>query len=157
MAKSDLKAPSIAPVLGGVLVPVFSATLDSKIESVESAAASVDRFAQDAGFEESDRYFISLAVREIVTNAIKHGNRFDPSKKIGLRISGEGRDLTIEVTDEGEGFQLENVPDPLLAENRERTSGRGIMLTRAFMDDFSVERRSQGGMHVKMVKRLPAQ
>lgn len=137
-------------------MPVFSSTLDSIIESVESATKSVDRFAQDAGFGESDRYYICLAVREVLANAIKHGNRFDPSKKVGLRVSGNGRDLTIEISDEGEGFRLENVPDPMLAENRERTSGRGIKIARAFMDDFSVERESDGGTHVRMLKRLPS-
>jgi|SRR5580693_7304984 len=143
------------PVFRGTPVLVFSSTLDSTTESIEGGAQSVERFAQDAGFGESDRYFICMAVREILTNAIKHGNRFDKSKKVGLRLSGDGSDLTIEVTDQGEGFQLENVPDPLLPENRELTSGRGITIARAFMDDFSVERKPEGGTQVRMVKRLP--
>jgi serine/threonine-protein kinase RsbW len=122
---------------------------------VSSATESVDRFAEDVGFEESDRYFICAAVREILSNAIKHGNCFDPSKKVSLSLSENGSDLTIEVTDQGEGFQLENVPDPLLAENLARTSGRGIKIARSIMDDFSVK-RLEGGTQVRMVKRLPA-
>ena len=135
---------------------VFSSTLESSVESVDGAEESVRRFAQDVGFEDSDRYFIGLAVREILINAIKHGNRFDRTKKVGLRVSGNGQNLTIEVTDQGEGFQLDSVPDPHLPENIERRSGRGITIALAIMDEFLVDRNSLSGTHVRMVKRLPA-
>jgi serine/threonine-protein kinase RsbW len=137
-------------------LPAFSSTLDSLVESVDGAEESVRRFAQDAGFEESEQYFIGLAVREILVNAIKHGNRFDPSKKVGLRLSTDKDDLTIEVTDEGEGFRIESVPDSKLPENLERRSGRGITMALAIMDEFSVDKNSPNGTHVRMVKRLPA-
>jgi len=134
----------------------FSSTLDSVVKSVDGAEESVRRFAHDAGFEESDQYFIGLAAREILINAIKHGNRFDQSKKVGLRLSTDSDVLTIEVTDQGEGFRLENVPDPHLPENLERGSGRGITMALAIMDEFTVDRNSPSGTHVRMVKRLPA-
>jgi serine/threonine-protein kinase RsbW len=136
-------------------LPAFSSTLDSVVESVDGAEESVRRFAQHAGFEESDQYFIGLAVREILINAIKHGNRFDQSKKVGLRLATNGGDLTIEVTDQGEGFRIESVPDPHLPENLERRSGRGIAMALAIMDEFSVDRNSPAGTHVRMAKRLP--
>ena len=147
-----------APRTGLILksLPAFSSTLDSVVESVDGAEESVRRFAEEAGFEESDRYFIGLAVREILINAIKHGNRFDQSKKVGLHLSANSDDLTIEVTDQGEGFQIESVPDPRLPENLERRSGRGIAIALSVMDEFSVDRNSPGGTHVRMVKRLPA-
>jgi len=126
------------------------------VESVDGAEESVRRFAHDAGFEESDQYFIGLAAREILINAIKHGNRFDQSKKVGLRLSTDSDVLTIEVTDQGEGFRLENVPDPHLPENLERGSGRGITMALAIMDEFTFDRNSPSGTHVRMVKRLPA-
>jgi serine/threonine-protein kinase RsbW len=134
---------------------VFSSTLDSVVESVDGAEESVRRVAREAGFEESDEYFIGLAVREILINAIKHGNRFDPNKKVGLRVSQSGRELTIEVADQGEGFQVESVPDPRLPENLERGSGRGIAMALAIMDEFSVDKNTSGGTHVRMMKRLP--
>ena len=137
-------------------LPAFSSTLDSVVESVDGAEESVRRFAQEAGFEESDQYFIGLAVREILINAIKHGNRFDQNKKVGLRLATNNGDLTIEVTDQGEGFRIESVPDPHLPENLERRSGRGIAMAVAIMDEFSVGKNSPGGTHVRMVKRLPA-
>ena len=137
-------------------LPAFSSTLDSVAESVDGAEESVRRFAHDAGFEDSDQYFIGLAAREILINAIKHGNRFDESKKVGLRLSTDSNVLTIDVTDQGEGFRLENVPDPRLPENLERGSGRGITMALTIMDEFTVDRNSPSGTHVRMVKRLPA-
>jgi serine/threonine-protein kinase RsbW len=138
-------------------IPAFSATLDSVVEAVDSAEASLCAFAAKAGFGESDVYFMGLAVREVVVNAIKHGNRFDPDKKVGLKISLVGRDLVVEVTDQGEGFRLENVPDPLAPENRERESGRGIMMATRIMDEFSVTPNSPSGSCIRMAKRLPSQ
>ena len=133
---------------------VFSSTLDSVVESVDGAEESVRRCAHDAGFGESDQFFIGLAIREIIINAMKHGNRFDPGKKVGFEVSVEGPDLTMDVTDEGAGFELETVPDPLRPENLERKSGRGIAIARGIMDEVSVSPNSPSGSHVRMVKRL---
>ena len=138
------------------LTPVFSSTLQSEVELVDDVEESVRRFAHDVGFEEADRYFIGLAVREMLINAIKHGNRFDKNKSVGLRLSRNGAGITIEITDQGEGFRLESVPDPHLPENQERSSGRGIAIAVAVMDEFSVSRNSSGGTQVRMVKHLPA-
>jgi serine/threonine-protein kinase RsbW len=150
------RATSVASEAADAALPAVSASLDSILESVEKGTESVCRFAQDAGFEEQDRYFIAVAVREILTNAIKHGNRFDPHKKVGLRVSENDGDLTIEVADQGDGFDLGNVPNPLAVENRERTSGRGVKIARALMDYVTVETKQEGGANVRMVKHLPA-
>jgi serine/threonine-protein kinase RsbW len=133
---------------------VFSSTLDSVVDSLDGAEDSVRRCAEEAGFGESEQFFIGLAVREILVNAMKHGNRFDPDKKVGFEVSRNGEELIIDVTDQGEGFQLENVPDPLLPENVERTSGRGISMARRIMDEVSVTGNSPCGSRVRMVKRL---
>jgi serine/threonine-protein kinase RsbW len=133
---------------------VFSSTLDSIVESVDGAEESARRCAHDAGFGESDQFFIGLAIREILINAMKHGNRFDPGKKVGFEVSLNGQDLIMDVTDQGAGFDIETVPDPLRAENLERRSGRGIAMARKIMDEVSVTANSPCGSHVRMVKRL---
>jgi serine/threonine-protein kinase RsbW len=133
---------------------VFSSTLDSIVESVDGAEESVRRCAQDAGFGESDQFFIGLAIREILINAMKHGNGFDPGKKVGFEVSVDGQDLIMDVTDQGAGFELAAVPDPLRPENLERLSGRGIAMARKIMDEVSVTANSPCGSHVRMVKRL---
>jgi serine/threonine-protein kinase RsbW len=131
-------------------------TFESRVESVEVVEELVRRFSHDAGFGEDDEYFIGLAAREIVINAIKHGNRLDPNKKVGVRLSKNARSITIEVSDEGDGFRLENVPDPRAAENQERRSGRGLAITLAIMDEFFVDRNVPRGTHIRMVKTLPS-
>ena len=135
--------------------PVFSLTLESSLESVDLAEQSTLRYTEAVGFEEADRYFIGLAVREIVVNAIKHGNHFDLARKALLRLSMNGAELIIEVTDEGDGFRLEDVPDPGLPENRERRSGRGVTIAIGLMDEFVVDRNMPHGTHIRMMKRLP--
>ncbi len=134
-----------------------SSTFDSRVESVDVAEEFVRNFSQDIGFEESDQYFIGLAAREIIVNAIKHGNHFDRTKKVSIRLSKDGGGLTIEVDDEGDGFKIENVPDPRQAENQARRSGRGITIALAIMDEFFVEKHIPHGTHIRMIKRFATQ
>jgi serine/threonine-protein kinase RsbW len=61
----------------------------------------------------------------------------------------------VRILDQGRGFSLDDVPDPLAQENLLKTSGRGIFLMRAFMDEFDVLRPSGGGAELVMTKRLP--
>jgi serine/threonine-protein kinase RsbW len=63
--------------------------------------------------------------------------------------------MTVRVLDQGPGFEVEEVPDPLSEENLLRTSGRGIFLMRAFMDEFVVNNPPTGGAELVMAKRLP--
>ena len=132
-----------------------SSTIDSSVEAVDAAEESVRSFANEAGFGESDLYFIGLAAREILLNAVMHGNRFDLSKKVGIRLSKKADSLTIEVTDEGDGFRLEEVPDPRIGANRERRSGRGLTVAMAIMDELEVYKNRPRGTHIRMVKHRP--
>ena len=70
----------------------------------------------------------------------------------GWRRTRSGLQVTI--ADEGEGFDFENLPDPLAPENLMATSGRGIFLIRSFMDEFRMRRLDRGGTEVTMVKHL---
>jgi serine/threonine-protein kinase RsbW len=65
-------------------------------------------------------------------------------------------ELVIRVEDEGEGFDPEELPDPLAPENILRSSGRGIFLIRSFMDDVQLQRGQHRGMEIRMVKKVPA-
>ncbi len=130
-----------------------SSTIESRVESVDAAEDSIRRFAQDVGFGESDQYFIGLAAREILINAVKHGNHFDHTKKVGIQLSQNGDSMVLEVNDEGKGFQLDSVPDPRAPENIERRSGRGLALALAIMDEFYVEKHPTG-THIRMIKHL---
>jgi serine/threonine-protein kinase RsbW len=113
------------------------------------------RVAEAAGFDEEMCYRIGMSVREGVINAFHYGNRERPDKKIHLAIDLTPEKLVIHVMDEGKGFKLSDVPDPLAEENILSTSGRGIFLMRAFMDEFDVVSGSTGGAEIVMSKRLP--
>jgi serine/threonine-protein kinase RsbW len=95
-----------------------------------------------------------MAVREAMVNAVVHGNRYSAHKKVRLGIGSERGRLTIRIEDEGEGFEVETLPDPLAEENLLRQSGRGILLIRAFVDEFHIQRGPSKGMRLELVKYL---
>lgn len=115
------------------------------------------RAAKDIGFPEDDLHEIGMAVREAMVNAVVHGNRYNFHKKVHLTVGKEPDRLSIQITDEGEGFSKETLPDPLADENLLRQSGRGLLLMQAFVDEFQMDRVPPLGTQVRMVKyRKPA-
>jgi serine/threonine-protein kinase RsbW len=111
-----------------------------------------------AGLDDDSLHWVSVAVRESVVNAIKHGNQHDLSKRVAVEFTqvpaSDPAELVIRVEDEGEGFDPDSIADPLAPENLLKSSGRGIFLIRSFMDDVEVKRRATRGMEVRMVKRV---
>jgi len=130
-------------------------TLATALESVDMAESIVTRVAKTAGFDDEEVHKLGIAVREGVVNAYNYGNRQDPRKKIHLEIEFEPERMIVHVADEGAGFELGEVPDPLAEENLMRTSGRGLFLMRAFLDDLTVRRGAFGGAELVMSKNLP--
>jgi serine/threonine-protein kinase RsbW len=129
--------------------------LDTHVESVNLAEEMCLRVAEAAGFGEDECYRIGMSVREGVINAFHYGNQEKPGKKIHLGIDLTSDQLVIHVMDEGQGFRLTDVPDPLAEENLLSTSGRGIFLMRTFMDEFKVVPGRTGGAEIIMSKKLP--
>ena len=119
-----------------------------------------DRVTQLAGLDDDAIHWVGVAVRESVINAIKHGNRQDPGKEVTVEFAfepnGTSSSLVIRVSDEGIGFEPNGVADPLAPENLLKSSGRGIFFMRSFMDAVAIARRPEGGMEVRMVKKLAA-
>jgi serine/threonine-protein kinase RsbW len=130
-------------------------TLETQVESVNLAEEMCLRVAEAAGFGEDDCYRIGMSVREGVINAFHYGNQERQDKKIHLAVDLTPDRMIIHVVDEGTGFKLADVPDPLAEENLLSTSGRGIFLMRAFMDEFDVVPGKTGGAEIVMSKRLP--
>jgi serine/threonine-protein kinase RsbW len=131
-------------------------TLETLLDSVDLSESIVMRIAEASGFGEEDIHKIGMAVREGVINAYNYGNQQNRAKKIHLTIELSPESMTVLVEDEGKGFVLHEVPDPLAEENLLRTSGRGLFLMRAFMDDFHVRPGPGGGAELVMVKKLPS-
>jgi serine/threonine-protein kinase RsbW len=133
-------------------------TLETLLESVDLAERIVMRVAEKIGFSEEDCHKIGMSVREAVINAYQYGNSQDRSRKMFLRVEIEGeKKLVVHIIDQGAGFELESVPNPLAEENLLRTSGRGLFLMKAFMDEFAVKTGPTGGAELVMAKYLPTQ
>jgi serine/threonine-protein kinase RsbW len=115
--------------------------------------------ARTVGLDDDSVHWVTVAVRESVVNAIKHGNCNDVRKRVHVEFTslqdGGGPGIAILVRDEGCGFDPATLPDPLAPENILKTHGRGIFLMRTFMDEMTFERVEAGGMQVRMVKRVP--
>jgi serine/threonine-protein kinase RsbW len=129
--------------------------LDSTLDSVDVAEEAVLKEAHEVGFDdEDDLHKIGMSVRECMVNAVVHGNRYNARKKVHVMIQRTSDRLAVVIQDEGEGFDMAELPDPLANENLLRHSGRGLLLIQAFMDEFQIRPRQPKGTEVKMVKIL---
>ena len=130
----------------------------SAFEMLDFVQVVSDHMARGVGLDEDSLHWVSVAIRESVINAIKHGNRSDTAKHVFVEFETATKanvpELAIRVRDQGEGFDPETVGNPLDAENLLKSSGRGIFLIRNFMDDVQLRRAPEGGMEIRMVKRV---
>ena len=117
-----------------------------------------DHVSRAVGLDDDALHWVSVSIRECVINAIKHGNQNDLSKRVFVEFETGTHaglpELMIRVRDEGEGFDPELVANPLDPENMLKASGRGIFLIRSFMDDVQLRKLPEGGMEIRMTKRV---
>jgi serine/threonine-protein kinase RsbW len=105
------------------------------------------------GWPPADIFAVHLAAEEAIVNAIVHGNRLDPAKKVRVSCHVAAERVRIEIIDEGEGFDPAIVPDCTLEDRLDVPSGRGVMLIRSFMT--RVEYNEKGNAVVLEKARLP--
>jgi serine/threonine-protein kinase RsbW len=127
-------------------------SLPSRIESVDESALLAEKLARDWGYSDEFISSIDLAVRESVANAVKHGNKFDEKKRVEVAFIDSEEGLEITVRDFGEGFAVDEIPDPTNPENLLKVTGRGILFMRSYMDLVEWSTNPGGGMTVKMRK-----
>ena len=130
----------------------------SAFEMLDFVQVVSDHLARGVGLDDDSLHWVSVAIRESVINAIKHGNRNDATKHVFVEFETAVRahvpELAIRVRDEGEGFDPDTLESPLDPENLLKSSGRGIFLIRNFMDDVRLQRAPEGGMEIRMIKRV---
>lgn len=129
--------------------------IPSTLAAAKEPEARILRKLADCGYDEDATFAIKLALEEAMTNAVRHGNGNDASKRVVVRFAIDAEQAIICVRDEGCGFKPEEVPDPTSPDRISLPCGRGIMLIKAYMND--VEYRADG-REVRMVKinRRPA-
>ena len=133
----------------GSVVEELDLDLASEMVAVQAAAKQVIANLNERGVADRDIFHVRLALDEALANAVKHGNRSDPSKQVHLRCVINDQRVVITIEDEGEGFELTSVPDPMQEENLTRPGGRGLLLMRSFMTDI---RYNLAGNCVTLVK-----
>ena len=126
--------------------------LASEVRLTDVVHAASEAMAGLAGFEEDDALNVGIAVREAVINAIVHGNKMDPARKVEVVLQAGPRSLRARVRDHGAGFDSVATPDPTVGDNLMRSSGRGILVMRAFVDSVMFKFREGHGMEVTLKK-----
>lgn len=129
---------------------VETMVIDSDLRAAGKAEEAILAEVAGHGYGEACRFAIRLALEEGLNNAIRHGNRSDPSKRVEVIYEITPREASITIVDQGAGFDPQAVPDPRADENLEKPTGRGIMLMMAYMDEVEY---SPKGNRVRMVKR----
>jgi serine/threonine-protein kinase RsbW len=109
---------------------------------------------EEKGFGQDDVFAVHLAVEEAFLNAVKHGNKMDPDKTVTIDCLVDEGKVDLKLTDEGDGFDPEGIPDPRVGENLYRPEGRGLLLISAYM--HVVEYNEPGNcLHMVRYKDAP--
>jgi len=129
----------------------ISETMISQVEFIDDFIDSLLERIFQTPKQHNSVFNIKLALHEAIINAVKHGNKMKQHLNVQVEIIKEDGQLTIQVTDQGEGFDFKKIPDPITPENLEKLNGRGIFLIQNAMD--RVEFTDQGRT-IKMMKLL---
>lgn len=124
-------------------------TIPSDLAEARRLQAEIESALESASFGEREIFAIKLAVEEALVNAIKHGNGMDPSKRVHVNCKLCSERFEVQITDEGDGFDPNHVPDPTAPENLERPCGRGLLLMRHYMNEVAYD---DCGRAVRMAK-----
>lgn len=130
--------------------------IQSSFEMVDLVQVVFESLSSQVGFEGDEAHWMSVAIRESVTNAVRHGNKLNSDKRVIIRFEVDDGEFAVSVKDEGEGFDPGEIPDPLAEENLLRASGRGIFFMKNFMDEVTYDFEPDGGTRVTMVKKVGA-
>ncbi len=128
-------------------------TIPSVIERMHDVLNELTEKLESRGLVQPHSHLF-VALDEAIANAIKHGNKSDPTKNVHITAEMDDDEVTFVITDEGDGFDLANLPDPTDSQYLMRPCGRGVMLIYHLMDDVEYNER---GNQVKMKKKAEKQ
>ena len=149
-SKLQLRFPR-KPIRGSSLE--IDAWIPSEIERISPLVDRLMRLIAGAHCITGQESAVELALREALSNAVIHGNRLDARKLVHVRCHCKvGKGISLVVSDQGQGFDVYAIPDPMAAENHEAEHGRGIHLMKSVMDDVSFQ---CGGTEIHMRKGPP--
>ena len=139
-------------------VPSVALTLPCEVEHLDLVHAVTEQVGRYVGLEEQECLDLCLAVREAAVNGMTHGNGLGSDRPVEVVFRMRAGVLKVEIRDRGRGFDPESVRDPTAPENVCRSSGRGLLLIRSFVDGVTFRPRRGGGMIATLSKKfLPSQ
>ena len=112
---------------------------DSKPENIAVVERLIDQLSEQHSIIPEHYGNVLIAMTEGVNNAIVHGNKLDPDKSVTVVCAVDGKNLVFRISDEGPGFDFDNLPDPTAPENIEKPHGRGVFLMRHLADECAFE------------------
>jgi serine/threonine-protein kinase RsbW len=128
-----------------------------EIESKRSNIQKVEELMLEAnkvcGLSEDEYGKMMIAVTEIAMNAIVHGNNENAAKKVKVNVECDDKAIKVIIADEGEGFDIENLPDPTTTENILDAHGRGIFIAKAMVEEFDYKNTPGKGTQFTMIVR----
>ena len=128
--------------------------IGSRFENIDLVDVLSEAMLRFSGLGEDSIERLALAIREAVANGVQHGNKEDPAKRVTISFVLKSDEIDIRVTDEGKGFDLSTLPDPLDPQNLFKPRGRGILLMNSFVDNVCYDFEAKGGTTVSLKKRL---
>ena len=129
-------------------------SIPSSLDYLKDVDFFVEKKLKRIGLNESQLADVAISVTEAVTNAVVHGNKGDPNKRVWVNLEIKPDEVVITVKDQGKGFDPCLVPCPIEEENILRRVGRGIFILRSLMDQVDYIFEPQGGTLVRMIKYL---
>ena len=112
---------------------------DSKPENIAVVERLIDQLSEQHSIIPEHYGNVLIAMTEGVNNAIVHGNKLDPEKSVTVVCAVDDKNLVFRISDEGPGFDFDNLPDPTAPENIEKPHGRGVFLMRHLADECAFE------------------
>lgn len=131
---------------------LYSLQLPSTSASIVTVENFIDNLVPALNLSDEVYANMMTCVNEAVSNAIVHGNKENPTKTVFVNIENiENRKLIFSISDEGEGFDFNNLPDPTAPENVEKLSGRGIFIMKKLADQCIFNSRgNEVELHFKL-------
>ena len=113
---------------------MLSIEIASKLDKIHEVESLVDKVSAELGLREDHYGNVLIAVTEAVNNAIIHGNKYSEEKSVLISVKKGEKEIVFTVSDKGNGFDFNNLPDPTAPENIEKPDGRGIFLMKNLSD-----------------------
>ena len=136
------------PIISGDTI-----TIPSSQEYLTDVDVFIEGILRGWGADESAIADIAISVSELVNNAICHGNVSSEEKTVKVTIGRNGTSVSITIYDQGQGFDPEDIEDPLADENLLKEAGRGFFIVKALMDKVEINDEKEG-TSIKITKSI---